>query len=87
MADGIETMEFDYWVKWKWTGNGIGDEGAIKISEALMTNTAMTKLLLSGDDKMNWNWKVNDKIIINKLNREWYWCWRSKEIERNVNGK
>ena len=36
----------------KWTGNDIGDEGAMKISESLMTNTTLTKLDL-GDDKNN----------------------------------
>ena len=32
----------------KWTGNEIGDSGAIKISESLMKNTTLTKLNLSG---------------------------------------
>ena len=35
----------------KWTGNNIGDSGAMKIGEALMTNTTLTTLDLSGDDK------------------------------------
>ena len=38
--------------QWKWTGNKIGDEGALKISESLMTNTTLTKLNLSGDDNI-----------------------------------
>ncbi len=36
--------------KYKWTGNKIGDEGATKISESLMTNTTLTELNLSYDD-------------------------------------
>ena len=47
-------------MKWKWntnpikqwTGNDIGDEGAIAISESLKTNTALTKLNLGSDDKI-----------------------------------
>ena len=35
----------------EWTGNNIGDEGAKKISEALMINTTLTELNLRGDDK------------------------------------
>ena len=38
--------------QWKWTGNNIGDEGAAKISEALMTNTTLTVLGLYGDDNI-----------------------------------
>ena len=30
----------------KWTGNNIGAEGAIKISESLMVNTTLTELNL-----------------------------------------
>ena len=46
------------WMKWnenpikQWTGNWIGAEGAIQISELLKTNTTLTELNLSGDDKM-----------------------------------
>ena len=36
----------------KLTGNNIGAEGAKKISESLMTNTTLTKLDLSSDDKI-----------------------------------
>ena len=43
----------------KWTGNNIGDEGAMKISESLMTNTTLTKLGLSGDDNIIKNTKNN----------------------------
>ena len=35
-----------------WTGNNIGSEGAIAISESLKTNTTLTELNLSGDDKI-----------------------------------
>ncbi len=34
----------------KWTGNGIGDEGANKISESLKVNTTLTELYLGGDE-------------------------------------
>ena len=36
----------------QWTGNDIGDEGVIKISESLKTNTTLTELDLSCDDKI-----------------------------------
>ena len=32
--------------------NNIGDEGAAKISESLMTNTTLTELCLGGDDNI-----------------------------------
>ena len=35
----------------KWTGNKIGDSGAMKIYEALMTNNTLTTLNLGCDDK------------------------------------
>ena len=35
-----------------WTGNKIGDEGAVKISESLMTNTTLTALDLRSDDNI-----------------------------------
>ena len=38
--------------EWKWTDNNIGDEGAVKISESLMTNTTLTQLYLSNDDNI-----------------------------------
>ena len=38
----------------QWTGNEIGDEGAIQISESLKTNTTLTKLDLRCDDKIKW---------------------------------
>ena len=34
----------------KWTGIGIGDEGANKISETLKVNTTLTVLDLSSDE-------------------------------------
>ena len=43
----------------KWTGNNIGDEGAVKISESLMTNTTLTELNLSRDDNVIKNIKNN----------------------------
>ena len=36
----------------QWTGNKIGAEGAIQISESLKTNTTLTSLYLEGDDKI-----------------------------------
>ena len=36
----------------KWIDNKIGDEGAVKISESLMTNTTLTILDLDGDDNI-----------------------------------
>ena len=36
----------------QWTGNEIGAEGAIQISESLKTNTTLTSLYLYGDDKI-----------------------------------
>ena len=41
-------MIFKIIEQWKWTDNKIGAEGAIKISESLMTNTTLTKLCLYG---------------------------------------
>ena len=41
----------------KWTGNNIGAEGAVKISESLMTNTTLTILNLAGDDNNNKEYK------------------------------
>ena len=34
----------------KWTDNGIGAEGASRISEALNVNTTLTVLEMSGDE-------------------------------------
>ena len=36
----------------QWTGNNIGAEGAIAISESLKTNTTLTELNLWCDDKI-----------------------------------
>ena len=43
----------------KWTDNNIGDEGAMKISESLMTNTTLTYLNMSCDDNIIKNIKNN----------------------------
>ena len=43
----------------QWTGNQIGDEGAIEISESLKTNTTLTKLNLECDDKMKIHYYVS----------------------------
>ena len=43
-------------MKWKWTANKIGAEGAMKISESLMTNTTLTELNLGCDDKIDKKW-------------------------------
>ena len=36
----------------QWTGNFIGDKGAIAISESLKTNTTLTELNLGCDDEI-----------------------------------
>ena len=36
----------------QWTGNHFGAEGAIQISESLKTNTSLTELDLTSDDKI-----------------------------------
>ena len=36
----------------QWTGNNIGAEGAVRISELLKTNTTLTELNLRGDYKI-----------------------------------
>ena len=36
----------------KWTGNEVGDEGTINLSEALMTNSTLTSLNLDGFYRM-----------------------------------
>ena len=46
----------------KWTGNKIGESGAMKIGEALMTNNTLTTLYLGGDDKgRKWKRKRKEK--------------------------
>ena len=44
----MNPMMEEYEIMIKWTGNGIGDEGVIKISESLMKNTTLTALDLGG---------------------------------------
>ncbi len=46
-------MKFKIIEQWKWTGNNIGDEGAVRISESLMINTTLTILDLGCDDNYN----------------------------------
>ncbi len=41
----------------KWTGNDIGESGAIAIIESLKTNTTLTTLYLYGDET-----EVNEKL-------------------------
>ena len=48
----------------KWTDNNIGDEGARMISESLKTNTTLTKLNLSGNEK--WSKMIWMVTIIKK---------------------
>ena len=67
-------------IKWKiWTGNNIGESGARMISESLKTNTTLTKLNLSCDEK--WN-KMKWIITIIKKTKEWKeeykWYWEYK---------
>ena len=46
----------------KWTVNNIGDSGAMKIGEALMTNNTLTTLDLWSDDKdIKWKKKRKEK--------------------------
>ena len=48
-----------------WTGNDLGDSGAIVICESLKTNTTLTTLDLSGNEvKIKW-------IVIIKNTKEW----------------
>ena len=42
-----------------WTGQYVGAEGAMKISESLMTNTTLTELDLGCDDNIIKNIKNN----------------------------
>ena len=44
----------------KWTGNNIGDKGAMKISESLKTNTTLTELWLGSDDNIIKN--INNNV-------------------------
>jgi len=54
---------------WKiWTDNRIGDEGAGMLSESLKTNTTLTYLNLSSDEK--WS-KMKWIVIIIKNMKEW----------------
>ena len=71
--------ENDSIIKWneKWIGNGIGDEGAKRISESLKINTSLTELNLEGDEKIR-----NEKERIKweemkEMNSEQNRRWRS----------
>ena len=57
----------------KWTVNNIGDEGAAKISESLMTNTTLTELDLQCDDNINESKrnKINNENVNIKRNEKW----------------
>ena len=49
----------------KWTGNKIGDSGAMKIGEALMTNSTLTTLYLGCDDKdIEWKKRKRSNIVM-----------------------
>ena len=59
--------------KWKemkeWIGNGIGDEGAKRISESLMINTSLTELYLDCYEKIR-NEKERRKNKRMRINNE-----------------
>ena len=74
------------WIQSKqWLGNRIGPEGATKISESLKINSALSQLILSGDDKNRVKttvkeWKKWTKNKCNKtMRRQQNWRWRSSE--------
>ena len=50
----------------KWTGNEIGDSGAIMISETLKVNTTLTELYLQGDEQ-EYKWKREGNV--NEMNK------------------
>ena len=54
-------------------GNSIGDEGAVKISEALMVNTTLTDLDMRSEEKRH-------KGTLNYLTRIWYFWWTENNI-------
>ena len=59
-------------IKWKeWTVNDIGDSGARMISESLKTNTTLTKLDLSCDEKWSKNEMNNNNNKENERMKEW----------------
>ena len=69
----------------KWTDNKIGNEGAAKISELLMTNTTLTKLYLCGDDNINESKKKQDKlwnVNIKRMKNEQVTILEQKELWR-----
>ena len=62
----------------KYIVNNIGAEGAKMISEGLKSNSTLTELDLSCDEKEEKENK-NEKTVINEINREQYWRFRSKD--------
>ena len=59
----IERKRIDKNDKWIiWTGNKIGDSGAIMISESLKINTTLTTLILCSDEiEVKWKQKYKYK--------------------------
>ena len=49
------------------------------ISEVLKSNSTLTKLDLSRDEKEEYKWKMIMKNDKNEINREPYWSRRSKD--------
>ena len=50
-------------IKMKQIGNNIGAEGAKMISEGLKSNSTLTTLNLSGDEKEEYKWKMIMKVV------------------------
>ena len=74
----------------KWTGNRIGDSGAIKISESLMMNTTLTELdlrcVIRKRELMWYNEETEgEKWNNDKMNREQNWRWRKKKDKWIIN--
>ena len=66
-----------------WTGNNIGDEGAIMISESLKTNTSLTELDLRGDDIEVANKteeEIEKELELEKKNENKKWIGSEKKI-------
>ena len=63
----------------KWTDNDIGDSGAMKIAEALMTNNTLTTLDLRCDDKdIKWKKKRKERSKI-----EMKYKWKNRRRKQN----
>ena len=69
-------------------GNKIGEAGAKSLSEALKSNTTLTKLYLSGEDKRKKTHKRHPSTIhsfhSHNINRKRDWRYRSNIIERSI---